>query len=141
MASLQLYAAVLLIIFQILFPRWPNLFTPEGRTVDLERSSSAFHRYSMQWCTEALGLAGKPVSIDTLPVLDFSTRSKSQPLLFIKSPGITLWNQILAERYLGFVKQWTFMFVRSVVTFISPYCVMRLLASLEDNGNKNDAWF
>ena len=141
LASLQLYAAVLLAIIQILFPRRPDLFTQEGKLVDLERSSSAFCRYSMHWCTTALALAGKPVTLNELPILDYLTRSKSQPLLVIASPETTLWNQILAERYLGFVKQWTLMFVRSIVTFGSPYCVMRLLKSLEDNhGRADGAW-
>ena len=141
LASLQLYAAVLLAIIQVLFPRRPDLFTLDGKLVDLERSSSAFHRYSMQWCKTALVLAGNPVSLDELPALDYFTRSKSQPLLVIASPEATLWDRIFAERYLGFVKQWTLMFVRSMVTFGSPYCVMRLLKSLEDNnGRTDDAW-
>jgi hypothetical protein len=95
----------------------------------------------MQWCTTTLVLAGKPVALDELPVLDNLKRSKSQPLLVIASPETTLWKRILAERYLGFVKQWTLMFVPSVVTFGSPYCVMRLLKSLEDNHGRTDgAW-
>ncbi|KAI9745397.1 MAG: hypothetical protein M1818_000931 [Claussenomyces sp. TS43310] len=141
LASSQRCAAILLVIIQVLFPRRPDLFTPEGKLVDLERSSSAFRRYSMQWCTTALALAGKPVPPEELHVLDYPTRSKSQPLIVIASSEPTLWDHILAERYLGFVKQWTLMFVRSIVTFGSPYCVMRLLKSLEDNhGRTDDAW-
>jgi len=140
-ASLQLYSAVLLVIVQVLFPRRPDLFTPEGRPVDLERSSSAFSRYTMLWCTTALMLAGKPASIDELPVLDYLTRSRSQPLIVISSPGATLWAHILAERYLGFLKQWILMLMRSIVTFGSPYCVMRLLKTLEDShGRTDNAW-
>ncbi len=140
-ASLQLYVAFLLAVVQVLFPRRPDLFTPEGKPVDLERSSSAFHRYTLLWCATALVLAGKPVSVNDLPVLDYVTRSRSQPLLVISSPGTTLWARIFAERYLGFVKQWTLMLVRSIMTFGSPYCVMRLLKSLEDShGRPNNAW-
>ena len=109
--------------------------------MDLEKSSSAFHRYSMQWCTNALHLAGKAVPLDELPALDYSTRSKSQPPIVISSPKGKLWDHVLAERYLGFVKQWTLMFVRSIVTFGSLYCVMKLLKSLEDHNNRTyDAW-
>lgn len=109
--------------------------------MDLEKSSSALGRYSMQWCTSALALAGKPVALDELPVLDYLTRSKSQSLIVITSPGPNLWDRIFAERFLGFVKQWILMFARSMVTFGSPYCVMRLLKSLEDNhGRTDDAW-
>ena len=141
LASLQLFAAVLLAIIQVLIPRRPDLFTTEGKLVDLERSSSAFGRYSMQWCTSALALAGKPAPIYELPALDYLTRSKSQSLIVITSPGPNLWDRIFAERYLGFVKQWILMFVRSMVTFGPPYCVMRLLKSLEDNhGRTDDAW-
>jgi ABC-type multidrug transport system fused ATPase/permease subunit len=94
----------------------------------------------MQWCTSALRLAGNQVTLDDLPVLDYPTRSKSQPLIVL-TPEATLWNRILAERYLGFFKQWTLTFVQSIVTFGSPYCVMRLLKSLEDDrGRTDDAW-
>lgn len=140
-ASLQLYTAIFLVVVQILFPRRPDLFTPEGKSVDLEKSSSAFSRYTMHWCTTALMLAGKPVALNDLPVLDYLTRSRSQPLISISSPGATLWAHIVAERYLGFLKQWTLMLVRSMVTFGSPYCVMRLLKSLEDShGRTDNAW-
>lgn len=141
LASFQIYTAISLAVIQILFPRRPDLFTPEGNPVDLERSCSAFNRYSMQWCKTALALAGKPVPLDQLPVLDYFTRSKTQPLLVLTSPKTTLWDRILAERYFGFAKQWILMFVRSIVTFGSPYCVMRLLKSLEYNhGRTGDAW-
>ncbi|RFU32967.1 hypothetical protein B7463_g3371, partial [Scytalidium lignicola] len=141
LASLQLCAAVSLAITYVLIPRRPDLFTPDGKLVDLERSSSALGRYSMNWCTAALALAGCHAPLDELPVLDYLTRSKTQPLLVMTSPKVTLWNRILAERYLGFAKQWTLMFVRSIITFGPPYCVMKLLKTLEDNqGRTNDAW-
>jgi ABC-type multidrug transport system fused ATPase/permease subunit len=141
LTSLQNYTAILLSIIQALFPRRPALFTPDGKAVDLESSTSALSRYSMHWCTTALALAGNSVTVEKLPVIDYLTRSKSQPLLVLASSTDTLWNLILAERYLGFVKQWTIMLARSVVTFGSPYCVMRLLRSLEDNhGRTDDAW-
>jgi ABC-type multidrug transport system fused ATPase/permease subunit len=140
-ASLQLYAAIGLLINQTLFPRCPDLFTPDGRPVDCERSSSAFSKYTMNWCTAALVFAGKPVRIKDLPVLDYGRRSRSQELLLGSSPAATLWNRIIAQRYFGFVKQWILMFARSMVTFGSPYCVLRLLKSLEDShGRTTNAW-
>lgn len=138
---MQTYTAIILAIIQLLFPRRPHLFTSDGKFVDVEGSSSAFSKYSLQWCTTALALAGRPVSVDELPVLDYFSRSKSQSLLLISSSKDTLWNRILAERFYGFAKQWILVFVRSTVTFGPPYCVMRLLKSLEDNhGQANDAW-
>ena len=56
--STQLYTASLLAIVQVLFPRRPDVFTPEGKLVDPERSASAFSRCSMRWCMTALSLAG-----------------------------------------------------------------------------------
>ena len=126
-------------IVQILFPRRPDLFTQEGKPVDCENTSSAFQRYSMQWCADVLRLAGENISLDSLPVLDHRTRSRTQPLITV--PKTSLWNHILAERRYGFVKQWALMLIRSVVTFGSPYCVMRLLKSLEDKGGASGtAW-
>ena len=139
-AGLQTYSAVLLFVIQLLYPRRPDLYTPCGEAVDLERSSSALKRYSMYWCTTALEIASDPLTLDKLPIIDHCSRSKSQSLLLAAS-GTTLWDNILAERYLGFARQWTLMLVRTIVTFGSPYCVMRLLGTLEDNnGRTDDAW-
>ncbi|KAF4634706.1 hypothetical protein G7Y89_g3391 [Cudoniella acicularis] len=138
---LQIYVAILLAIVQILFPRRPDLFTPDGRSVDVENSASAFHRYSMQWCSKALEIAGNNVAVQEFPVLDYFSRSKSQPLLSTTSLETTLWNRILTERYLGFVKQWTLMLLRSIIAFGPPYCVKRLLKSIEEgNGRTEDTW-
>ncbi|RAL02325.1 P-loop containing nucleoside triphosphate hydrolase protein [Aspergillus ibericus CBS 121593] len=139
--SLQVYATISLAIVQLLFPRRPDLFAPDGRPVDQENSASAFHKYSMHWCTSALSIAGNHVGLDQLPVLDYRTKSKSQPPLLIMSSRASLWNRIVTDRFAGFAKQWILMFVRSIVTFGSPYCVMRLLKSLEDHHDSTyDAW-
>jgi ABC-type multidrug transport system fused ATPase/permease subunit len=137
--SLQLSAAALTAIIQSLFPRRPNLFTPEAKAVDSEGSSSAFHRYTLQWCTDVLACAGKPISLRELPVLNFTTRSKSQPLLGLDMGKASLWNQIVHQRFFGLAKQWILMLVRSVVSFGSPYCTMKLLSSLEDSHGRTEA--
>jgi len=94
----------------------------------------------MHWCSSALRLAGNNVMVDELPGLDYFTRSKSQPIL-VSSSETPLWDLVLVERYIGFVKQWSLMLIRSTVEFGSPYCVMRLLKSLEDGSGRIDmAW-
>ncbi|KAJ5784827.1 uncharacterized protein N7503_010039 [Penicillium pulvis] len=137
-SSCQIYIAILLAILQLLYPRRPNLFTSEGDSVDYENSCSATQRYSMQWCSGALRIAGDSLGLDKMPKLDYRSKSKTQPL--IKDFKTSLWNHILAERYLGFVKQWTLMLVRSVITFGSPYCIMQLIRCLETKGPTNAAW-
>ncbi|KAE8385473.1 P-loop containing nucleoside triphosphate hydrolase protein [Aspergillus alliaceus] len=93
----------------------------------------------MHWCVHALRLAGDNVGIGRLPVLDYRTRSKSQPSII--PLRTSLWNHIAVQRGTAFAKQWTLMLLRSVVTFGSPYCVMRLLNSLERAGSPtNHAW-
>ncbi|KAF5855313.1 hypothetical protein ETB97_009447 [Aspergillus alliaceus] len=93
----------------------------------------------MHWCVHALRLAGDNVGIGRLPVLDYRTRSKSQPSII--PLRTSLWNYIAVQRGTAFAKQWTLMLLRSVVTFGSPYCVMRLLNSLERAGSPtNHAW-
>ncbi|OOF92438.1 hypothetical protein ASPCADRAFT_175343 [Aspergillus carbonarius ITEM 5010] len=95
----------------------------------------------MHWCSNALSLAGNHVGLGQLPALDYRSRSKSQPLLLIMSSRTSLWNRIVTDRFAGFAKQWSLMFVRSIITFGSPYCVMRLLKSLEDHHDSTyDAW-
>lgn len=108
--------------------------------MDLEGSVSAFSRYSMQWCNDALKLAGQPNKVDDLPVLDYDTRSRSLPSLLENSTGSILWYRIIKGRFSGFVKQWTLMLARSIVAFGPPYCTMRLLKCLEDTRGGDDAW-
>ncbi|KAJ5928883.1 hypothetical protein N7466_007839 [Penicillium verhagenii] len=92
----------------------------------------------MQWCIGAVHIAGN-AGLGELPVLNSGTRSKTQPMIALSNTS--LWDRIIAERFLGFAKQWTMMLIRSVVTFGSPYCVMRLLTFLEENnGPANSAW-
>ncbi|PYH95813.1 ABC multidrug transporter [Aspergillus ellipticus CBS 707.79] len=125
---------------QTLFPRRPALFTPEGKPVDLENSASAFHKYTLHWVSSALRLAADQVPADQLPALNYNSRSKSQPLLLIESKT-SLWNRIIADRYAQLFKQFSIMAVRTVLTFSPPYCVMRLLKSLEDrHGPSSEAW-
>lgn len=138
-SSFQLFIAFVIANLQIQFPRRPYVFSPEGRPVDFEGSCSAFQRYTMQWCIGALHVAGS-IGSGELPVLNYRTRSKAQPL--IKLSETSLWDHVLAERYLGFAKQWILMLIRSVVTFGSPYCVMRLIKCLEESRDPaNFAWF
>jgi hypothetical protein len=104
LTSLQLSITVLPAIVQILFPRQPDVFAPDGRPVDLESTSSAFHRFSIHWYSTALDLAYRPVAINGLLILNYLTRSKSQSLITLTSPRAGTWDHILAKRYLGFAK-------------------------------------
>ncbi|KAJ5727734.1 P-loop containing nucleoside triphosphate hydrolase protein [Penicillium malachiteum] len=137
--SCELYLAFVTAFIQLLFPRRPNVFSPDGKPIDRESSVSVLARYSMQWCENALAIAGSGVRIDGLPRLNWKTRSGSQPLITLSK--ISLWNHILSERFFGFALQWTLMLVRSVITFGAPYCIMQLLRCLEDNNTPtNTAW-
>ncbi|KAJ5728886.1 P-loop containing nucleoside triphosphate hydrolase protein [Penicillium malachiteum] len=138
-ASCELYLAFVIAFTQLLFPRRPNVFSSDGKPIDRESSVSVLARYSMQWCENALAIAGSGVRIDHLPRLNWKTRSGSQPLITLSN--ISLWNQVLSERFYGFALQWTLMLVRSVITFGAPYCIMQLLRCLEDNNTPtNTAW-
>ncbi|OJJ42630.1 hypothetical protein ASPZODRAFT_76575 [Penicilliopsis zonata CBS 506.65] len=136
--SVQLYLALSLTLLHTLFPRRPRVFTPDGHPVDGENSSTAFNRYSMLWCVTALRLAGKRNA--RFPALDYGTRSRTQPLISLVSSSSTLWKYVFTERWRTFAKQWALMFVQSVLTFASPYCVTQLLESLEKEEQRENAW-
>lgn len=106
--------------------------------MDSEDSASVFHRYTLQWCTKALARASKPMARDDFPVLNFTTKSKNQALLGLDMPKESLWDQIVRQRCFELSKQWTIMLLRSVVSFGSPYCTMKLLNSLEDACGRMD---
>lgn len=138
----QILAGACLAIIGTLIPRRPDVFTPEGKLVDLENTVCAWGKYSMNWCTSALVLAAKSDSLEEFPVLNYNTRSKSQPSLLRTSAGGKLFYRIFLCHIKTFFKQWGFTSVRAVLTFAHPYCFSRLLKSIEDNqGRKNDAWF
>lgn len=141
LVRLQMYCAILLSLCQVLIPRRPEVFTEDGRAVDFEDSASALSRYSMNWCNAALVLAAKSGTLEALPILNHDTRSASQPLIKVLSSEAYIWNRILMERFRGFAKQWTFMFLRSVMALGSPYCIWRLLRCLEEPKQRpNEGW-
>lgn len=57
----------------------------------------------------------------------------------MKESGPTLLAQIFTQRIHVILKQWTLTILRTLLTFGSPYCVMRLVARLEDS-NAEEAW-
>lgn len=141
LVRLQMYCAILLSLSQVMIPRRPELFTEDGRAVDFEDSASALCRYSMNWCNAALVLAAKSGTLEALPVLNYDTRSASQPLIKISSSEAYVWNRIFMERFRGLAKQWTLMLLRSVIALGSPYCILRLLRCLEEPEQRpKEAW-
>ena len=145
--SVEMALAACLAAVQLLFPRRPDVFTPDDHIVDLEGSASALARYTMRWSSLPLALASMPgaESLKGFPVHNYASRSRNQPLIARTSAKDTVWSRLLAERWPGLAKQWAFMFARSIATFGSPYCVMRLLKALEAGGDvgseaRKEAW-
>ncbi|KAI5208799.1 hypothetical protein AUEXF2481DRAFT_306945 [Aureobasidium subglaciale EXF-2481] len=123
--------AFALVIISLSIRRKPRLFTENGIAVDAENSSSILSRCSMHWSRDAIRNPG------ALPALDRDTRSKSQPP--IDENVRSLFAQILTQRVRVFAKQWILTVLRTLLTFGSPYCVLRLVARLE-SGDTEDAW-
>ncbi|KAI5274557.1 bile acid-transporting ATPase [Aureobasidium subglaciale] len=128
---MSMLIAFALVIISLSIRRKPSLFTENGIAVDAENSSSIISRCSMHWSRDAIRNPG------ALPALDRNTRSKSQPP--VNETVRSLFAQILTQRVRVFAKQWILTVLRTLLTFGSPYCVLRLVARLE-SGNTEDAW-
>ncbi|KAG9836549.1 hypothetical protein KCU68_g10773, partial [Aureobasidium melanogenum] len=86
---------------------------------------------------DAIRIAGSTSKLSALPALNQNTRSETQPLL--GESNQTLLAQIFTQRVHVIAKQWILTVLRTLLTFGSPYCVMRLVTCLEDS-NMEDAW-
>lgn len=134
---ISLLIAAAIIFASLCIRRKPYLFTEGGRAVDAEDSSSIVSRCSMTWSKEAIGVAGETSKLSALPAVNFRTRSKNQTL--VNESGPNLLAQVFTQRIHAILKQWTLTVLRTLLTFGSPYCVMRLVACLEDS-NAEEAW-
>jgi len=115
--------------------RKPDLFTQDGRPVDAETSSSILSRCSMTWSRDAIRTAGKTSGLGDTPALDHKTKSRSQP--HFDGSSSTLLAQIVSLRTPIITKQWILTILRTFLTFGSPFCVLRLIASLESGLGEN----
>lgn len=91
----------------------------------------------MTWSREAIKIAGETSNLSALPALNYNTRSRNQPRL--DQYQQTLLAQIFTQRVHVIAKQWIFTILRTLLTFGSPYCIMRLVTCLE-NSNAEEAW-
>lgn len=134
---LRLLLAATTVFASLSIRRTPDLFLEDGSAVDAENSSSIISRCSMTWSRDAIRIAGSTSKLSALPALNQNTRSETQPLL--GESNQTLLAQIFTQRVHVVAKQWTLTILRTLLTFGSPYCVMRLVTCLE-NSNMEDAW-
>jgi ABC-type multidrug transport system fused ATPase/permease subunit len=129
--------AASLIVISLSIQRKPFLVTNTGSPVDAENSSSVISRCLMNWSKDAMRIAGKTSNLDAWPVLNYKTRSKNQPTL--RKSTQSLIAQVLFQRTNVILKQWSLTILRTVLTFGSPYCVLRLIACVE-RGDLDLAW-
>lgn len=95
----------------------------------------------MAWCTDALRLAAIPVRIDQLPAINYFTRSRTQTSLLSDDPDSIIWWRIVRGRFSDLAKQWAIALLRGILIFVPPYCVSKLLKSLEnEDGRADGAW-
>lgn len=135
----RLFLAFSIVLVSLSIRRKPHLFTRDGRLVDAETTSSILSRCSMAWSRNAILIAGQTSGLEGTPALDHKTRSRSQPPLDLSSS--TLLAQIVSQRTPVIAKQWTLTILRTILTFGSPFCVLRLITSFESGHGENKwAW-
>ncbi|CAD0111512.1 unnamed protein product [Aureobasidium uvarum] len=82
-------------------------------------------------------IAAETSDLDAWPDLNHKTKSKAQPP--VKDCTQSLMTQVFAQRRHVVIEQWILTITRTILTFGSPYCVLRLIARLESN-DRDLAW-
>lgn len=137
----QIICAILLLVVQLLIPRRPDVFTPDGHLVDAENSASVLSRCTLSWCLPAFNTATKSDSLAAMPVLNFASRASSLSVLTPSSPGPFIWRQLFWQRFAVFIKQLILVLTSLVFGLAPSFCIMRLLKSLEHaHGASDETW-
>ena len=129
----QLGTALLYVLVNLLLPRRPDVFLEKGNLVDRQFTTSAFGRYTFQWCDGLLKLAQRKVlDMADLPRPDHLTRAENlqKSFLAIQSKG-PLWKLVFLAHWPSFVSQWFLTIFQCLFQFGLQFALWNLLYILE----------
>jgi hypothetical protein len=137
----QLGTALLYMLANLLLPRRPDVFLENGNLVDRQFTTSAFGRYTFQWCDGLLKLAQRKVlDMADLPRPDHLTRAENlqKSFLAIQRKG-PLWKIVFLAHWPSFVSQWFLTIFQCLFQFGRPFALWNLLYILELRTEGQDA--
>ncbi|KAL2072642.1 hypothetical protein VTL71DRAFT_11985 [Oculimacula yallundae] len=131
----QIFSAVSIIVAFGLVKRRPDVFTPKGKVVERQLTSSFWTRCSYNWSSDLLDLAAtKLIELEDLPAMDGHVRAAEVKTAFqsiVLKPSVSLWLRIFWAYRWQITFQW-FMCIASSILDVGPSVAMfQLLRYLE----------
>jgi ABC-type multidrug transport system fused ATPase/permease subunit len=122
------------IITCISYPRRPLVFH-EGREIDAQWTGTAWSCYTYAWATPLLSMSakGKKLDFDTIPDLDYHTRSSDLYAAFNASGAKgSLFKKLVMFHWRGIVTQYFLTFMDAIFNLAPQFAMYRLLRLLEE---------
>lgn len=133
--AVQICFAVAITVTFGLINRRPDVFTPKGKVVERQFTSSLWTRYSYNWSSDLLDLAAtKLIELDDLPAPDAHVRAADAKESFqsiVLKPSVSLWLQIFWAFRWQIIFQWIMVIASSILDAAPALAMFQLLRYLE----------
>lgn len=134
-SAIQIFSALAVVGGFITIQRRPDVFTPEGKVVERQYTSSLWTRYSYDWSSDILDLSAKKlVEFSDLPAMDSYRRAKDVKDTFqsiVLKPTVSLWLQIFWTWKWQLMLQAVMCIVSSAADVLPQISMLKLLEYLE----------
>ncbi|EHK17405.1 uncharacterized protein TRIVIDRAFT_43463 [Trichoderma virens Gv29-8] len=136
----QIGAALALIATIASIKRRPDVYSPDGRVVDSQRTFSLWSRYSFDWGLDVLRAAGtEKFENSDLPSMDHMVRSENATANFkniiFKSDRLPLWAHIMWKFRYRFLWMWAALLFTNFFDVAPAFANLQLLRHLETREN------
>jgi hypothetical protein len=138
----QLIAALTLMATIFAVKRRPEVFRPDGKPVDQQRSGSLWSRYSFHWGVSTIKTAGKDKFENAdLPAMDHLVRSENATANFkrmvLNEKKVPLWAHIFWKFRYPFLFQWSAILFSNFFDVAPAFATLQLLQFLESRKDLN----
>jgi ABC-type multidrug transport system fused ATPase/permease subunit len=134
-SAIQIFSALAVFLGFSAIKRRPDVFTPEGKVVERQYTSSLWTKYSYDWSSDILDLsATKLVEFSDLPAMDSHRRAKDVKDTFqsiILKPTVSLWLQIFWAWKWQLTVQAILCILSSAADVLPQIAMLKLLEYLE----------
>ncbi|KAL7935404.1 P-loop containing nucleoside triphosphate hydrolase protein [Trichoderma chlorosporum] len=137
---IQIGAALVLSGIIASIKRRPDVFGPDGRVVDSQRTFSLWSRYSFDWPLDVLRAAGsEKFENSDLPAMDHMVRSENATANFkniiFKADRLPLWAHIMWKFRYRFIWMWGALLFTNFFDVAPAFANLQLLRHLETREN------
>lgn len=138
----QLIAALALMATIFAVKRRPEVFRPDEKPVDQQRSGSLWSRYSFHWAMSTIKTAGKDQFDNAdLPAMDHVVRSENATANFkrmvLNEKQLPLWAHILWKFRHPLLFQWSAILFSNFFDVAPAFATLQLLQFLESREDLN----